>query len=100
MSKASLFEKSSLGYQPKPAPYFIPDRIIITKGSFKTNQQRDLVKDICGVYPKARIIEKLDKPHNRIELDSPDPLELHYAGKKTLVLGIHKSALRCSDEDK
>jgi spore photoproduct lyase len=99
MPESSLFEKSTLRYQPKPATHFNPDNIIITKGSFQTKQRRELVKEICSVYPKARIIEKLDQPHNRVQLDSSDPLELHYAGKKTLVLGIHKSALRYSDED-
>jgi len=100
MPESSLFEKSSLRYQPKPAAHFNPDNIIITKGSFQTKQRRELVKEICGVYSQAAVIEKLDLPHNRIQLNSSDPLELHYAGKKTLVLGIHKSALRYSDEDR
>ncbi|NQT01700.1 MAG: hypothetical protein HQ580_06745 [Planctomycetes bacterium] len=99
MIDMSLFEKFGPGYQPVPAPYFNPDTIIITRGSYQTPQQCNLAEAICSVYPKARIIEKLDRPHNRVQLDSPDHLELHYAGKKTLVLGIHKSALRYSDED-
>jgi len=98
MPESSLFEKSSLRYQPKPAAHFNPDKIIITKGSFQTKQRRELVKEICGVYPQAAVDEKLDLPHNRVELNSSDPLELHYQGKKTLVFGIHKSALRYSDE--
>lgn len=81
-----------------PVSHFNPDTIIITKGSYQTEQQHNLAESICGVYPKARIIEKLDLPHNRVKLDSLDPIELHYRGKKTLVLGIHKSALRYSDE--
>jgi len=99
MTDLHLSEKLYGSYQPKPAPHLDPDTIVITKGSFKTAQQRKLAEAICGVYPKAKIIEKLEIPHNRVELDSADPLELHYQGKKTLVLGIHKSALRCSDED-
>ncbi len=95
----SLFENLGPCYQPVQAPNFDPDKIIITKGSYQTKLQRSLTKAICSIYPKAGIIEKLDLPHNRIQLDSSDPLELHYAGKKTLVLGIHKSALRYSDED-
>jgi len=98
MLESSLFEKSTLRYQPKPAPHFNPDKIIITKGSFQTKQRRELVKEICGSYPQAAVIEKLDLPHNRVELNSSDPLDLHYQGKKTLVFGIHKSALRYSDE--
>jgi len=99
MLESSLFEKSSLRYQPKPATHFNPDTIIITKGSFQTKQRRELVEEICGVYPQATVIEKFDLPHNRIEFNNADPLELHYQGKKTLVFGIHKSALRYSDED-
>jgi spore photoproduct lyase len=99
MFDMSLFENFNPGYQPVPSPNFDPDKIIIAKGSYQTKQQRSLAKAICSVYPKAGIIEKLDLPHNRIQLDSSVPLELHYEGKKTLVLGIHKSALRYSDED-
>ncbi len=99
MIEPTLFENFGPGYQPTPAPNFDPDKIIITRGSYQTKQQSNLVKAICNVYPKAGIIEKLDLPHNRVQLGSFDPLELHYAGKKTLVLGIHKSSLRYSDED-
>lgn len=99
MTNLPLLESLSPDYEPKPAPYFSPEIIIITKGSFQTTQQRNLAEAICGVYPKARIIEKLDLPHNRVELGSSEALALHYQGKKTLVFGIHKSALRCSDED-
>jgi len=92
------FEGFSSDYQPVSAPYFNPDAIIITKGSYQTLQQRNQVQAICSVYHKARIIKKLDQPHNRVQLDSREPLRLHYQGKRTLVLGIHKSALRYSDE--
>ncbi len=99
MSDLYLFENPSLGYLPIPVLNFNPDKIIITKGSYKTQIQRNLVQAICSVYPQAVIIEQVDQSHNRIQLDSTDPLELHYSGKKTLVFGIHKSALRYSDED-
>jgi spore photoproduct lyase len=98
---ANLFPTESLylNYQPKPAPHFNPERIVLTKGSFETTQQRDFIRAICKLYPRARIIERFDISHNRFELSSTDPLELHYKGKKTLVFGVHKSALRFSDED-
>lgn len=88
-----------MNYQPKPAPYFNPDRIVLTKGCFQTIQQHDFVRAICKIYPQAKIIERFDISHNRFELSSSTPLELHYKGKNTLVFGIHKSALRLSDED-
>ena len=99
--KTSLFptENSYLNYQPKPAQHFNPDTIVLTKGSCQTAQQRNFVQAICDLYPQARVIERFDIPHNRFELGSSEPLELHYKGKKTLLFGVHKSALRFSDED-
>ncbi len=86
-------------YQPKPTSHFNPDTIVLTKGSFQTAQQRNFIQAICHLYPEARIIKRLDISHNRFELGSSDPLELHYKGKNTLLFGVHKSALRFSDED-
>jgi len=97
----SLFptQNSYLDYQPKPAPYFNPDTVVLTRGSCQTAQQRDFVQAICNLYPQAQVFEEFDLPHNRFDLGGSDPLELHYRGKKTLVFGVHKSALRFSDED-
>ncbi len=92
-------ENSCLNYQPKPASHFNPDTIVLTKASCQTAQQHDFVQAICNLYPHAQVIERFDISHNRFELGSSDPLELHYKGKNTLVFGVHKSALRFSDED-
>jgi len=99
MTNLPILQNPHPGYQSRPAPHFNPDRIILTKGSFQTGWQREMVAAICSVYPKAQIIEKLNLPHNRVELEDVDFRELYYQGKRTLVLGIHKSALRYSDED-
>jgi len=99
MTNLPILENLHPGYQSRPAPYFNPHRIIVTKGSFQTGGQREMIAAICSVYPKAQIMEKLDLPHNRVELEDVDPLELHYQGKRTLVFGIHKSALSYSDEN-
>ena len=88
-----------MNYQPKPASHFNPDTIVLTKGSFQTTQQRDFIQTICNLYPQAQVVERFDISHNRFELDGSDPLELHYKGKNTLLFGVHKSALRFSDED-
>ena len=97
----SLFptENSYLNYQPKPAPHFNPGTIVLTKGSCQTKQQGDFVQAICDIHPCARIIERFDISHNRFEFSSSDQLKLHYKGKNTLVFGVHKSALRFSEED-
>jgi len=96
----NFIENLCLEYQPKPVPHFNPDRIVITKGSYQTAQQRELINAICDVYPGAQVIELLDLSHNRLEFDSSDSLAQHYQGKITLVFGIHKSALRYSGEDR
>ncbi len=92
-------ENSYLNYQPKPASHFNPDTIVLTRGSFRTTQERNFIQAIRILYPEVRVIERFDIPHNRFELGGSDPLELHYKGKHTLLFGVHKSALRFSDED-
>lgn len=82
-----------------PARHFNPDTIVLTKGSCQTVQQCDFVEAICDLHPKAQVIERFDISHNRFDLGSLDPLELHYKGKNTLLFGVHKSALRFSNED-
>jgi len=99
--KTSLFptESSYLNYQPKPTSHFNPDIIVLTKDSCQTAQQCAFVQAICNIYPKAQVVERFDISHNRFELGGSDPLELHYKGKNTLLFGVHKSALRFSDEN-
>jgi spore photoproduct lyase len=99
--KTGLFptENPYLNYQPKPAPHFQPDTIVLTKGSGQTTQQRNFVQAICNLYSQAKVVKRFDISHNRFELSSSNPLEAHYKGKKTLVFGVHKSALRFSNED-
>lgn len=43
-------------------------------------------------------MEQLSLSHNRIALGSSDPLELHYRGKQTLVIGVHQTSVRFSEE--
>ena len=92
-------DNSYLNYQPKIAPHFTPDTIVLTKGSIQNAQQRNFIKAIFNLYPKAKVIEKFNISHNRFEIGSTDLLTLHYQGKNTLVFGVHKSALRFSDEE-
>jgi spore photoproduct lyase len=92
-------ENSYSNYQPKPAPHFQPDTIVLTKGSGQTTQQRNFVQAICNLYPQAKVVKRFDISHNRFELSSSDRLEAHYKGKKTLVFGVHKSSLRFSNEE-
>jgi len=54
---------------------------------------------ICRVYPDVEVVEMSDISHNRVDLNQTDLLSTHYQGKQTLVLGVHNSALRFSEED-
>ena len=85
-------------YLPRPAPLFRPSRIVLAKGSNRTDTHRRLAERICMAYPEAEIVEAFGTPHNRVDLDTADPLRLHERGKQTLVLGEHRSAVRFSEE--
>lgn len=85
-------------YRPRPAPLFTPLRIVLAKGSNRTEARRHLAERICAAYPGAEVIQAFDIPHNRVDLGERAPLPLHERGKQTLVLGEHRSAVRFSNE--
>ena len=91
-------EESRREYVPRPAPLFHPAKIVLAKGSNRTPQRRELAEKICSAYPEAEVIESFAVPHNRVDLGEIDPLRIHQRGKRTLVLGEHRSAVRFSDE--
>jgi spore photoproduct lyase len=84
--------------QPLRPAHFDVERIILTKGSISSLERRRFVEDICCVYPKVPIEERLDTPHNQLNLGSRDPLRLHQTGKHTLVFGELGSAVRFAQE--
>jgi len=86
-------------YEPVRPDNMEVSRIYLAKGSVSTLQRRQFVDRICCLYPRAAINEFLDTPHNRIELNEANTLALHHAGKKTLVFGELKSAVRFSQEE-
>jgi len=82
-------------YVPHRVKHFDVQRIILSKGSLETPARKLFARGICAAYPKARVEEHLDTPHNRIRLSESDPLKRLSQGKKTLVLGeLDKSLLR------
>lgn len=101
VSQPSLFDTAEheAVYQPRSADLFRPQRIIFAKGSVSTPQRRSLAERICSAYPNAEVEQQLATAHNKIDLGITDPLQLHYEGRRTLVLGEHKSALGRSDEE-
>ena len=57
-----------------------------------------MAEQICRAYPEARVIEQAEVPHNRVDLGEADALAALKRGKRTLVLGEHRSAVRQSAE--
>jgi spore photoproduct lyase len=98
---AHLFgaEDVHLDYWPRATPHFHPERSVLAQGSLEGERRQRLVDEICALYPQACIVEQLNVPHNRVALAVPDLLTQHYQGKMTLVFGVHKSALRYSEEN-
>jgi spore photoproduct lyase len=86
-------------YEPVRPDHMEVSRIYLAKGSLSTPERRQFVKRIYCLYPEAEVNERLDTPHNRIELNETDALALHHAGKKTLVFGELKSTVRFSQEE-
>ena len=86
-------------YSLRPPQGFSPSRIYLAKGSNTTPARRDFIERICRVYPEAQVVEAFQTPHNRIALGESNPIELHRAGKRTLVLAEHNSAVRFSTEE-
>jgi spore photoproduct lyase len=86
------------GYEPVRPAHFEPSRIYLAKGSMAKLERRRFVERICGLYPEARVEERLDTPHNQLELNERDPLSLHRVGKHTLVFGELVSAVRFAQE--
>lgn len=85
-------------YEPVRPGHFEVDRIWLAKGSITTRERKRFVERICDLYPEAQVEERLDMPHNRIGLAERDAFSLHQAGKRTLVFGELKTAVRFAQE--
>jgi spore photoproduct lyase len=79
-------------------PGFKPGKIIISKEGNCSPIGKQILENLQRYYPDAPIVDRTDTPHNRIDLKVADPLEMHREGKKTIVVGVHKSAVRYSTE--
>jgi spore photoproduct lyase len=86
-------------YQPARPDYVEVSQIYLAKGSISTPERKQFVERICCLYHEAEVKECPDIPHNRIELSETDALALHRAGKRTLVFGELKTAVRFSQEE-
>jgi len=103
LSQANLFEDGLISlpadYEPIRPDYLKVSQIYLAKGSIGTSERRRYVERIIKLYPEANVVECLDKPHNRIELNEMDDMALHRIGKQTMVFGELKNAVRFSEEE-
>ena len=86
------------GYTPIQPDHLNISQIYLASGSLSTPERKRFVEGICNLYPNAEIEECLDIPHNRIDLHESDELTLHQTGKRALVFGELKNAVRFSNE--
>ena len=84
---------------PRRPEYFHVERIVLAKGSNSSTKNICFVEDICRLYPNTEIIDHTNIPHNRIDLQENSPASRLDRGKRTLVFGEHKSAVRFSEEE-
>ncbi len=87
-----------MDYEPVRPAHFDVSAIYLAKGSTSTPDRRHFVERICRLYPEVEVRDYPGTPHNRIELSETDLLAQHRAGKRTLVFGELKSAVRFSEE--
>jgi len=91
---------SKLLISPTRPRGFSVERIVLTKGSISTLKRKQFVESICALYPQAKVFDRRDIPHNKVPISGTTSGGVkHIAGKKTLVFGEHKSAVRFSEED-
>ena len=88
-----------VAYRPRAAPGFRPQRIVLAKGSQTTPSRRLFARQLCRAYPDAEVADQPNVPHNRVDLGEADALAALKRGKRTLVLGQHRSAVRQSREE-
>lgn len=51
---------------------FSPRCVVLTRGCLDYPMGEILLKRIRQVYPEIEVIDCQDRPHNRVEIDSPD----------------------------
>lgn len=104
----TMCDFTEIDYQPRQAECFMPNTIVLAKGSNRYPWKDMLIRKIIALYPQAEVLHKEDTPHNQSSLlcdksitenNNSYDLELHKIGKRTLVFAEHKSSLRYSNEE-
>ncbi len=104
----SKTNKATEGIQDRQLPrqrrlrrprFFRPKTIVLAKGALDNETRVGLVERICRAYPRAKIVEQLDTPANRVRVEGANPFVRHREGKQTLVLGTQLNAVRSTPDD-
>jgi spore photoproduct lyase len=94
LTQPNLFETSA-DYEPRLPASFTPDTIILTRGA---NPALPLIDRIRRLYPAADVVDQTSLSHAKVKIPGRTLMDQHHAGKKTLLFGELKSAVRFSDE--
>ena len=94
-----LFSSIKDDYQPRRIACFEPSRIVLASGWNRTSFSRNLTEKILRFYPNITPEDCSDISHPKIPIDKSTPYNQHIAGKQTLVIGEHRSAVRLSTEE-
>jgi spore photoproduct lyase len=86
-------------YQPRRVACFKPTRIVLARGWNRTAFSQRLTENILQFYPNIVPEVYADTAHPKIVIGEATPYEQHLAGKQTLVIGEHRSAVRLSSEE-
>lgn len=86
-------------WPPRPTDGFVPQRILLTRGSLDTAARRAFVERLWGAFPDAEWFEAADRTHMQLGglLPQGDAARRD-AGRRTLVVGTMGSPLRESCE--
>jgi spore photoproduct lyase len=94
-----FFRSVDTVYHPKRIAGFEPSRIVIACGWNRTVFGQYLTEKILSLYPKILPEDCSDTAHVKVRINGMTPFEQHVAGKQTLVVGEHRSAVRLSSEE-
>ena len=99
LSPDLLFQSTDNTYTPRRVECFEPSRIVLARDWDRTSSSRSLTEKILSLYPSILPEDCSNTAHPKILIDGSTPDEQHFAGKQTLVIGEHRSAVRLSSEE-
>lgn len=72
---------------------------MLVRGWDRTSFGRSLTEQILSLYPETLVEDHSDASHAKVQINGTTPFDQHIAGKQTLVIGEHRSAVRLSSEE-